>query len=151
MNAAKPWRMDDEQRARFADLADVLIPEAEGMPSASQADVASHWIDVALSFRPDLHAAFLEALERAGGGDRTAVRDLIRDHPAAFEALGTLTAGAYFLNPDVRVLIGYPGQTTAAFTDEVPLYVDLLEHVADRGFIYRPTPATEGQGPRSAE
>ena len=135
MNAA----MDDEQRARFAGLADVLIPEAEGMPSASKAEVASHWIDVALSFRPDLRAAFLEALAYAG--DRaTAVCDLSHDHPAAFEALGTLTAGAYFLNPDVRALVGYPGQTIADFTDEVPLYAELLEHVDDRGFIYRPTP-----------
>lgn len=131
-----------DQRARFASLADVLIPDAEGMPSASQADVHTRWIDDALRYRPDLADALIAALDAAGdlpGPD--AVELLNRQHIPAFEALGTLTAGAYFLSPEVRELIGYPGQVPTPAKDDTDTYIDLLENVVNRGQVYRDAPA----------
>ncbi len=132
------------QRERFASLADVLIPEAEGMPSASQAEVPSRWLDDALRYRPDLVSGLETALQAAGDlPAEDAIEILNRDHIPAFEALGTLTAGAYFLNPDVRELIGYPGQVPTPPKDDTDTYFDLLENVVERGKLYRDAP--EGQ------
>jgi|ERR1019366_2974087 hypothetical protein len=133
--------MSEVQRQVYVRLADELIPEGEGMLSASQAEVPTHWIDVAMAIRPDLRVSLLEALNGAGPEDPAlCIEWLIRELPAAFEALETLTAGAYFLSPTVRTLAGYPGQETREFIDEVPLYLVLLERVVERGPIFRPTP-----------
>jgi hypothetical protein len=133
--------LTDEDRRCFAGLSDVLIPAAEGMPSASQAQVADHWLEEALRFRPDLEPGLRAALEAAAGLDpEKAVELLNRDHIPAFEALGTLAAGAYFLNPEIRRLIGYPGQAPTPVKDDTGSYVDLLEHVLERGQVYREVP-----------
>jgi len=137
---------DDELRVRYAGLADVLIPAFDGMPSATQADVVTYWIDVVLALRTDLGPAFFEALEHAEGHPSEAVARLIDERPDAFSALGTLTAGAYFMNERVRELIEYPGQTTRDFVDELPLYLEMLERVDERGPIYRPTPDASHDG-----
>ncbi|WP_371574319.1 hypothetical protein [Streptomyces sp. NBC_01314] len=133
-----------DQRERFASLADLLIPAAEGMPSASQAEVPTRWLDDALGYRPDLVPALNEALQAAGDlpADE-AIEVLNRDHIPAFEAFGTLTAGAYFLNPDVRQLIGYPGQVATPPKDDTHTYFDLLENVVERGQVYRDVPGVD--------
>jgi hypothetical protein len=129
------------QRERLASLADVLIPSAEGMPSASEADVPTRWIDDALGYRPDLADGLVAALDAAGDlPAEQAVELLNREHIPAFEALGTLTAGAYFLNPDIKQRIGYPGQVATPAREDLDTYVDLLENVVERGQVYRETP-----------
>jgi len=111
--------LTDDDRRTYAGIADILIPEAEGMPSASQAGVPDRYLDEALGYRPDLQDAFDQALE-AGRGlpPADAVELLNSEHIPAFEALGTLTAGAYFLNPDIRQRIGYPGQVPTPPKDD---------------------------------
>lgn len=134
--------LSSDQRERFASLADVLIPAAEGMPSASQAAVPDRWIEDAMGYRPDLVMGLTEALQVAGDlPAEDAIELLNRDHIPAFEALGTLTAGAYFLNPEVRDLIGYPGQVPTPPKDDTHTYFDLLENVVARGQVYRDAPA----------
>jgi hypothetical protein len=136
--------LTDEERQRFARLADVLIPAAEGMPSASQADVPQRWLDEALRHRPDLDAGLHGALAAAGDLPADEAIELLNtEHIPDFEALGTLTAGAYFLNPEVRDLIGYPGQVATPPRDDTDTYVDLLEHVLDRGQVYRDVPVEQ--------
>lgn len=128
------------ERLTFAGIADVLIPAAEGMPSASQAEVPDRYLDEALGYRPDLLDGLREALGAAGDlAPEDAVDLLNSEHIPAFEALGTLTAGAYFLNSDIRGLIGYPGQVPTPAKDDLDTYVDLLENVMERGQIYRET------------
>lgn len=134
--------LTDEDRQRFAALADVLIPEAEGMPSASQAAVPEKWLDEALRHRPDLADGLRDALSAAGDlPAEEAVNLLNTDHIPAFEALGTLAAGAYFLNPEIKQLIGYPGQVPTPPKDDTHTYFDLLENVLERGQVYRDVPA----------
>ena len=133
--------LTDDQRAAYASLADVLIPSAEGMPSASEADVPTRWIDDALGYRPDLVPAFQRAIAAAGSLPTAAevVEWLNANDSTAFDALGVLTSGSYFLNPKVKELIGYPGQVPSPAYDDVNTYADMLEQVAERGPVYRPT------------
>ena len=122
----------------YTSLADTLIPSAEGMPSASEADVPTVWLERALVFRPDLWQDLRTAIELSRGRNANEALTLLsHENVAAFNALSTLTAGAYFLNRKVRALIEYPGQQPQPVTDDVDTYVDLLEHVIDRGPIYR--------------
>jgi hypothetical protein len=132
--------LNDQQRQVFSSLADVLIPSAEGMPSATEAEVPTRFIDEAIGFRPDLEAPFLRALEVAAELPATeAVQVLNVEHTAAFDALGVLTSGAYFLNPVVKNLIGYPGQVPTPAREDIDSYAEMLAAVVDRGPIFRPT------------
>ena len=132
--------LTDEQRAVYSRLADVLIPSAEGMPSASEADVPSKWINDALGYRPDLVPAFLQALEIGADGEaEAAVVRINSTDSVAFDALGVLTSGSYFLNPAVKELIGYPGQVPSPAYDDTATYIDMLAAVVERGPIFRPT------------
>jgi hypothetical protein len=130
--------LTDEDRRLYGALADILIPHAEGMPSATEAEVPSRWLEDALRFRPDLETGLRTALEIATNrSPEEAVEVLNRENAPAFESLGTLTAGAYFLNPEVRCLIGYPGQVETQPRDDMETYLDMLERVVDRGQVYR--------------
>lgn len=132
--------LSDEQIAIYGPLADILIPEAEGMPSATQADVPSVWISKALEYRPDLQDLFAKALKTCAGQDpANALEWLNKNDTLAFDALGVLTSGAYFLNPDIKERIGYPGQQPVPAVDDSDTYLELLAEVAERGPIYRPT------------
>lgn len=133
---------NQESRDLFAALADVLIPAGNGMPSASQADVAGHWLDEVLSARPDLADGLADVLGKARGRKPAEViAELQANDEAAFGVLAEIVPGAYFMNPDVRQAIGYAGQGALPI-DPRPDYMEdgLLESVIRRGCIYRPTP-----------
>lgn len=133
---------DQNERAMLAELADVLIPAADGMPSASQADVGGQWLDAVLTARPDLAGGLKDVLAKVR--DKTAddgVTDLRANDPAAFGVLAEIVPSVYFMNPDVRQAIGYAGQKPTPI-DPRPDYMEdgLLESVIRRGPIYRRTP-----------
>jgi hypothetical protein len=134
--------LSHQQRALLSALADVLIPAGAGLPSASQADVAGHWLNAVLAARPDLENALKTVLDKVRHrGPHHAVADLRASDPAAFEVLAEIVPGAYFMNPDVQRAIGYAGQSSRPM-DPRPDYLedDLLDSVIRRGPIYRPTP-----------
>jgi hypothetical protein len=133
---------DATERATLAALADVLIPAGNGFPSASEAGVAGEGLDQVLGVRPDLGEGLKRLL--AFAQDRpaaTVVAELRTNDPASFGLLAELVPGAYFLNPAVRVQLGYHGQGPRPI-DPRPDYLDdgLLQSVIDRGPIYRPAP-----------
>ncbi|GAB5469415.1 MAG: hypothetical protein Kilf2KO_24450 [Rhodospirillales bacterium] len=136
--------VNDSQRAAFAALADLLIPEAEGMPSASQVDLQNAPLDRVVELRPDLRPPFYRAVNAVKAGDpRAVLTDLAENDPEAFGALGVLASAAYYMQPEVRRLIGYPGQENRPVEENYePEYVTngMLQEVIDRGPIYRPTP-----------
>lgn len=141
--SAKSVKIDDRMRATMAALADVLIPDAEGMPAASQADVQGKWLDRVLEARPDIAPTLARVLSEAHGrvpGDE--VRRLQDDDPGGFAALALAATGGYYMNPKVAKLIGYPGQKpNPPYPDEADYYLrdGILDHVIQRGRIYRPT------------
>lgn len=135
--------LSDFDRDRFAQLADVLIPAGDEMPSASQAGVSRIHLDQVLAARPDLVGGLRQLLDEACGCDAAAfVAQQRRENTAAFGLLAEIVPAAYFLNERVRQLIGYAGQTAQPI-DERPDYLEdgLLDSVIGRGPIYRPTPS----------
>ena len=137
-------KLDDASRRTFLAIADVLIPEAEGMPKASQVGVGGEILDRVLALRPDLREGFLRGLRAAAGKlPAEAAEALNRDDPAALGAIGLAASAAYYMSPQVRALIGYPGQENRpGDPDETPEYVanGMLQQVIDRGPIFKPTP-----------
>ena len=70
---------NQKERALLAELADVLIPAAGGMPSASQADVAGKWLDAVLAARPDLAGRLSDVLATARDSDHQDPQDVVAD------------------------------------------------------------------------
>ncbi|MCI0738061.1 MAG: gluconate 2-dehydrogenase subunit 3 family protein, partial [Gemmataceae bacterium] len=58
---------DAQERALLGQLADVLIPAGEGMPSASEAGVAAEGLDAVVAVRPDLIECLKTVLKAAAG------------------------------------------------------------------------------------
>ncbi|MBB5152882.1 hypothetical protein [Saccharopolyspora phatthalungensis] len=133
--------LTDHERDICGARADVLIPNAAGMPAATQMDVHSIWIEHALGARPDLADRFRASLaEAVDEPPAEAIETLHKNSPELFDAFSVLVAGAYLMSPEVRALIGYPGQENRPVAnDEVKTYIHLLERVVQRGPIYRPT------------
>jgi hypothetical protein len=136
--------LEGELQSAFFAIAAILIPEAEGMPCASNVDGASEILDRILTLRSDLRDDLVRGLRLAQGKDPAeTARQLQIIDPAAYAAIGTIAAAGYYMSPSVRALIGYPGQEKRTFDpDATPDYVanGMLKVVVDRGPIYRPTP-----------
>ncbi len=131
--------MTSIDRETLAGLADALIPEGDGMPSASQAGATGALLDEVLAVRGDLEEPLAELTAAARGADPTTeVERLKSEDPPLFEALTTAVAGGYFLSPDVRERLGYPGQQAKKLEDDFDQ--ELLQPVIDRGTIFRPAP-----------
>jgi hypothetical protein len=131
--------MSEIDREILAALADALIPEGDGMPSASQAGAAGELLDEVLAVRGDLEEPLAELTAAARSNDPVAeVERLKNEDPPLFEALTTAVAGGYFLSADVRERLGYPGQKAKRLEDDFDQ--ELLQPVIDRGTIFRPTP-----------
>ncbi len=128
-------------RERLGALADLLVPAAAGMPSATEAGVHREGLDRVLAARPDLEPLLLRVLASADGDPGDVLLRLQASDEPGFAALTLAVTGAYYTDPEVRRLIGYPGQqyqpelvTRAPDWDEAA-----LARVVARGAIYRST------------
>jgi hypothetical protein len=133
--------ISDAHRARLGAIADELIPAGSGMPSASEAGVAGQYLDEVLASRPDLASPLEAALESVAGADDPIAA--LRADAGAWGVITAVVPAAYFLNPDMRAAIGYPGlEARPIDPDAAPDYLDdgLLDSVVSRGPVYRPTP-----------
>ena len=126
-------------RERLGALADVLVPAAAGMPSATGAGVHLEGLDRVLAARPDLEPVLVRVLAAAAGEPGDVLRRMQASDEAGFAALTLAVTGAYYTEPSVRRLIGYPGQqyqpelvTRAPDWDEAA-----LDRVVARGAVYR--------------
>lgn len=133
---------DDNSRT-FLALADFLIPAFQTMPRFSE---VCSWDDArqALDFRSDLREGFVRGLGiAAADGPEPALEKLNATDPDAFGAITTIALAAYYMNPRVRELIGYPGQENVAYDARATqsyLTDGSLAKVVARGRKYRPTP-----------
>ncbi len=140
-----PPRIDAVARDRFAALADALVPgEAGGahdpMPAASVVGIAGELLDRVLAARPDLGPTLAVALATRFTDPRARLAELATTDPHAHQALLLAAAGGYYLHPEVRQRIGYPGQLARpvnAFDYPEYLTDGLLDHVVERGFTDR--------------
>jgi hypothetical protein len=136
--------LSEAEFERLDRLGDLLIPGSEERPSVSEADRRRIWLSRALSVRPDLVDHLRRALRVAGSSDSlTTIENRLKEDPDGLEALTTVVAARYYMNPEIKALIGYPGQggrEGATPRETWEQAVDLLERVVDRGPTYRPTP-----------
>ena len=135
--------LDASEREAFAALADVFVPAAEGMPAASEVDVAGAGLERVLHARPDLGPALVRVLAGGLQGDPAEqIREIQREDPAGFDALALAATGGYYTDARVRELIGYPGQRydTSRLRQDIDASDPMLRRVAERGPLYRPTP-----------
>ncbi len=136
--------IDDELRRAFVAIADVLIPAYGDMPAASEANVGGESLDRILTLRDDLKAAFIRGLRTTVGKPAAAAALALNDSdPTALATIGLVASAAYYMDPEVRLLIGYPGQDRSPIDPDAPpeyLRDNLLQPVIARGAIYRPTP-----------
>ena len=89
--------------------------------------------------------SLLKAVE--GQDPREAVERLQSQPGTQFDTLKEVVAGAYFLNPEVNRVIGYPGkqdipvETTAEDLERLTARLkELTAPVVERGSVYRPCP-----------
>ena len=137
----EPQVITDPARATLEQVADLLIPASDRMPSASAAGVAGELLDATVRIRPDLWRRSQPVLAACDDHDPKAVlADIQANDVRAFDALCELVAGAYFMNPRVRELVGYNGQESSTSLMEMSEFMDLIVPVVERGPIYREAP-----------
>ena len=127
---------------RLEQLADIMLPAAHGMPSASEVRAVDSYLDEVLEWRDDLSQPLVEALAALDPATFTVERlsAFLSENEDAYTALTTVVAACYYLSPVVRDRIGYPGQVAKtydpfAYTEWVA--EGLLDPVVERGPIWR--------------
>jgi hypothetical protein len=133
------------QRAILFDVADVLVPETDIMPSLRAADPDGEWLERACRARADLVDDLCQTLDALGGTDLSSVLvSMHRDQRPRFDVLATFVAGTYYLIPRIRELIGYPGQVRAPAPLDLAadeLSDEIFEGALNYSGSYRPAPA----------
>lgn len=122
-------------------IADTLIPASGENPAASQATDFGRYLDLALAARADVFDLVVGAIDQLRGvGDmRAALKQMWAEDKATFDPLSSILAGAYFMTPQVKALIGQPGphRDPAGFEDAAnELETGILDPVLERGSIY---------------
>lgn len=129
------------ERATLNLLADVLIPEASGHLSASQAGLGGTLLTLALSYAPDVADGLRGVINAAEGlPPETALQAFSQRDPAGYDAFCETVAAIYFLSPQVRVAVGFPGREAKAARVEVADLENLLMPVIEAGFAPRAIP-----------
>jgi hypothetical protein len=125
-------------------IADCLIPRCHGMPSASDVGVADLLLRKVNRYRPDLIAAISAILRDAGGIPAMDLIDrLERREPRRLQQLFEAIAGAYYLSPEVRRRIGYPGQEALTLPRDGIGVEDLVESRLGGEKTFRRTPGED--------
>lgn len=132
----EPPPFSDAERRTLANLADRLIPPDRTMPAPSTVGIHEALLDRVLSIRPDLREPLRRALATDTSDAATTMRHLAATDPPARQALALVVAGGYYLDAEVRRLVGYPGQEPRpVVASRFPDYIEegLLDHVLGGG------------------
>lgn len=140
-----PRALTDAERASLHRIADTLIPARGPMPRPSDADGYDRWLDRALAARGDAFDAIIAEASSLDDVPDDALWDALRarHEREGFKLVSTVVAGAYLMAPQVRRLIGYPGQERKhpQFDEAAEQIMDgILDPVIARGRIFTPAP-----------
>ena len=131
---------DGDRLLTLARIADYLIPEAHGMPSAADVVDAARLAFV-LNARPDLRGPVMAALRPALDSEPARrLAALAQDEPDNLGALQLVIVGAYYTDKTVKELIGYNGQEAIEVKSWLlPQYLEegLIDKVLERGPVWR--------------
>ena len=114
-------------------VAEVLIPEGDGMPSAAAAGVADDLLDALMRARPDLADLLRSALQDVPAGELTVER-LECCPRKSLATLRLVVSGAYYLSPVVRDLLQWHNERGRPLEiGAFPAYIEegFLDHVLD--------------------
>lgn len=143
MVTTDPESMTKQERDLFRVMADLLIPNADGMPAASDVGVHEDGIALVIEKRPDLAEPLGTIIEDMRvQGPPSSLTEFQERYPNDWAQIGEAVAGAYFLHPDVASRIGYERRQRIPLGDPQDLIEELTELTADvsaRGFIWRST------------
>ncbi|WP_280250053.1 hypothetical protein [Nocardia abscessus] len=138
-----PRPLDQQQWQGLLRIADCLIPAVGPNPAASEAQDYGRHLELALAARADAFDTIVRVIDEVAGVPdeqlRAALKQLWAEERAAFDPLSSVVAGAYFMTPQVKALIGYPGQhRDPAGLEEAAdeLGSGILEPVLERGHFY---------------
>lgn len=127
------------ERERLARIAEAMIPGGAGQPGAAALRLWEGPVDAVLRIDPTREAGLCRFLALGGPVATLAdVEALAQAEPEGFGDLSVVLANAYFMHPETRAAIGYPGQE--ARDSSVGLgHADLalVEAVQARGAVWR--------------
>jgi hypothetical protein len=139
-----PRDLTERELTTLFRIADCLIPAAGPNPAGSAAEDYTAHLLVALGARSDVFDTVMAGVERLADvpGDRlwAALKQMWSTDLETFNPLSSIVAGAYFMTPQIKALIGYPGQQRdPASVDEAANQIEgLIDPVIERGPIYVP-------------
>jgi hypothetical protein len=138
-----PRELTESELGTLLRIADCLIPADGPNPKASDAEEYTSYLQLALGARTDAFSAVISGVEKLADVPDTelweALKQMSVDDKFTFDPLSSILAGAYFMTPQIKQLIGYPGQ----HRDPAPLEeaanelaTGILDPVLERGHIY---------------
>ncbi len=138
-----PRELTESELATLLRVADCLIPADGPNPKASDAVDYTSYLQLALGARTDVFSAVISGLGKLAAVADSDLWDALKqmsvDDKFTFDPLSSILAGAYFMTPQVKELIGYPGQ----HRDPAPLEqaadelsTGILDPVLERGYFY---------------
>ncbi|MEU2234715.1 hypothetical protein [Streptomyces vietnamensis] len=137
---------DDRTRSGAARLADLWFPGSARSPRMTALPGYEALLRRALQADPELSEAFFQAAELAAEGDELTA-DVVAGWPVELaEAAFYFLSSTYYMAPEARRAVGYPGQARTPSAEATPdQLVDdaLLAPVLALGPTYIPTPSTD--------
>lgn len=137
---------DDNTRSGAARLADLWFPGTARSPRMTELPGYDALLSRALQASPDLSAAFIEVAKLAAAPDELTA-EVVAGWPVELtEAACYFLSSTYYMAPEARRAVGYPGQVrtpSAAATPDQLLDDELLAPVLALGPTYVPTPTAD--------
>jgi hypothetical protein len=138
-----PRELTQSELGTLLRIADCLIPADGPNPKASDAVDYTSYLQLSLGARTDVFDAVISGMEKLAdvpdGELWDALKQMSADDKFTFDPLSSILAGAYFMTPQIKELIGYPGQ----HRDPAPidaaaneLATGILDPVFERGHFY---------------
>jgi len=127
------------ERKRLGALARVMIPGGAGQPGADALGLEGAPVDDVLRIDPTRTGPLRRFLALDGPIDTLAgIEALAQCEPDGFAAVSVVLANAYFMHPETRAAIGYPGQEARdASVGLGEADLALVDVVAGRGPVFR--------------
>ena len=122
--------------ARLDALADALIPADDESLSASGAGVFGALLPGALSYAPEIVPLCQQVLAAVPEG--VEVWTLRLTDGALFERFAEIVAAIYFMSPEVRSAVGFPGRAAVPARTDPDAFAELLMPVLEGDFEPRP-------------
>lgn len=138
----------DPERRAMERLGDALIPPGPGALSASEAGIGAQLLDRIRDLVPERVPLLRQVISRVGDAPAEATLAALKHtDPVLYDGFCETVVGAYFMSPEVRRLVAYPGRVAVPARIDVTDLEDLLMPVLEQGFAPRlppGSPAAEG-------